>query len=86
MSEDNKKECWSYFGEYGPERWHELYPVAASGERQSPVAIDNATKISLPSLDLNYGEGVYNVERDDFSANIFVVKSSEESSPLSGRI
>lgn len=50
---------WSYEGETGPEHWHTLDPrnaLCASGQRQSPIALDSTTTLQGPAepLGLDY--------------------------------
>jgi carbonic anhydrase len=48
---------WSYDGEEGPTHWGDLkpdYSICKLGQRQSPIDIRDAKKVSLPPIQFNY--------------------------------
>jgi carbonic anhydrase len=48
---------WSYEGATGPAHWGELapeYALCASGRSQSPIDIDDTTRVDLPNLTFHY--------------------------------
>ncbi len=55
---------WSYAGEGGPENWHKLnprYAGCATGERQSPIDIQNGIKVDLEPIKFDYRPSTFRV-------------------------
>ncbi len=82
MTKNIETPDWSYDGEYGPEKWHELYPVACSGERQSPVELGGASVAPLAPLCLDYKGTSFKAVRGFYTLNIFPVSDGAEASLL----
>ena len=86
MTKNIKEADWSYGGEYPPERWHELYPLARSGERQSPVALDGASVAALEPLELSYKKWIYSMKREEFTIKLIPEISDATKKDHGGRI
>ncbi|KAK2723537.1 hypothetical protein QYM36_002020 [Artemia franciscana] len=45
---------WGYHGDHGPDKWSELEPICATGEEESPIALETNETISaeLPDLEM----------------------------------
>ncbi|MGE5387167.1 MAG: carbonic anhydrase [Betaproteobacteria bacterium] len=55
---------WSYAGEGGPENWHKLNPryvACASGDRQSPIDIQNGIKVDLEPIKFDYRPSAFRI-------------------------
>lgn len=57
---------WSYAGETGPERWAELAPefAACRGERQSPVDLRDARRLTYSPLQFRYRSSTLSLVND----------------------
>lgn len=73
MSQDAFKsgDDWSYSGETGPEHWHEIAPICASGVRQSPIDLDGFETADLAPLICMYDVPAQHVDNNGHCIRIF---------------
>jgi len=71
LSQAQWRTPWSYDGDKGPDHWGALDPAYAaceSGKTQSPIAISNAHKASLPALRFAYKSGPLTIINNGYTA------------------